>query len=83
MRKGDEGDEIHITQEKTGTEISIPVHENLLQSLKATPAKGLTLIGSPQGRPMTARGLSELVPEQPSPLVFRRSAYRTACARPL
>jgi integrase len=61
LRKGDDGYEIHITQEKTGTEISIPVHENLLQSFKATPTKGLTLIGSPQGRPMTARGLSELV----------------------
>jgi integrase len=61
LRKGDDGDEIHITQEKTGAPIVIPVHPNLLRSLKATPAKGLTLIGSPHGRPMTARGLSELI----------------------
>jgi hypothetical protein len=52
LHKGDDGDEIHITQEKTGTPIIIPVHPNLLRSLKAIPAKGLTLIGSPHGRPM-------------------------------
>jgi integrase len=62
LRKSDDGhDEIHITQEKTGIPIIIPVHENLLRSLKATLAKGLTLIGSPHGRPMTARGVGELV----------------------
>jgi len=61
LRKGDDGDEIHITQEKTGASIIIPVHENLLRSLKTTPANGLVLIGSPHGRPMTARGLGELV----------------------
>jgi enterobacteria phage integrase len=62
MRRSDlRNGEIHITQEKTGTEITIPVHENLLRSLKATPAKGLMLIGSPHGRPMTGKGLSAMV----------------------
>jgi enterobacteria phage integrase len=62
MRRSDlrEGT-IHIKQEKTGTEISIPVHPNLLRSLKETPAKGLMLIGSPHGSPMTGKGLSALV----------------------
>jgi integrase len=51
LGKGDDGgDEIQITQEKTGTPIIIPVHPNLLRSLKAIPAKGLTLIGSPHCR---------------------------------
>jgi integrase len=46
MRRSDLRDgEIHITQEKTGTEIGIPVHPDLLRSLKATPVKGLSLIG--------------------------------------
>ena len=62
MRRSDLRDgEIHITQEKTGTEIGIPVHPDLLRSLKATPVKGLSLIGSPHGRPMTGKGLSAMV----------------------
>lgn len=52
---------IHVTQEKTGAELDITLHPNLLRSLKACPANGLALIGSPHGRPMTAKGLSAFV----------------------
>jgi integrase len=52
---------IHIRQQKTGAELVIPLHPNLLRSIKACPSNGLTLIGSPHGRPMTAKALSALV----------------------
>jgi integrase len=62
MRRSDLRDgAIHITQEKTGTKLAIPLHPNLLRSLKAAAAKGLTLIGAPNGKPMTAMALSALV----------------------
>jgi integrase len=52
---------IHVTQEKTGVKLEITLHPNLLRSLKDYPANGLALIGSPHGRPMTAKGLSAFV----------------------
>jgi integrase len=62
MRRSDLRDgAIHIRQQKTGAELVIPLHPKLLRSIKACPASGLTLIGSPHGRPMTAKALSALV----------------------
>jgi integrase len=62
MRRSDLRDgAIHITQEKTGAKLPIPLHPNLLRSLKAATAKGLTLIGAPNGKPMTAIALSALM----------------------
>jgi integrase len=62
MRRSDLRDgAIHVTQEKTGTELAIPLHPNLLRSIKSTPVKGLALIGSANGRPMTVRALSDFV----------------------
>jgi integrase len=52
---------IRVTQEKTGAKVEIPIHPNLIRSLKAYPANGLMLIGSENGRPMTAKGLSAFV----------------------
>ena len=62
MRRSDLRDgAIHITQEKTGAKLVIPLHPNLLRSIKAAPAKALTLIGSPNGTRMTTTALSALV----------------------
>jgi integrase len=81
LRKG----VIHVTTEKTGAELDIPLHADLLRSMKACPAQGLTLIGSPHGRPMTAKALSALVtraahsaglPEECVPHGLRKSAMR-------
>jgi integrase len=52
---------IRVTQQKTGAKVEIPFHPNLLRSLKAYPANGLMLIGSKNGRPITAEGLSDFV----------------------
>jgi integrase len=86
MRRSDLRDSaIHVTQEKTGTSLVIPLHPNLLRSIKATPVKGLALIGSPNGRPMTVRALSDLVaraataaglPKQCVPHGLRKGAMR-------
>jgi len=62
MRRSDMRDgAIHVIQEKTGEPLVIPLHQNLIRSLKAYPTKGLTLIGQANGRPMSAKGTSALV----------------------
>jgi integrase len=62
MRRSDMRDgAIHIPQEKTGAPMAIPLHPHLLRSIKAGPAKGLTMIGAANGKPMSARALSDLV----------------------
>jgi len=48
-------------QEKTNTPLMIPIHPALQRALDAYPAKGLTLIGSPHGRPLTGDGLGQLI----------------------
>jgi integrase len=53
--------EIHFVQEKTGSELVIPLHPNLVESMKACPAKGLALFGQENGRPITGDGLSAVI----------------------
>ena len=43
---------IRIVQEKTGAALSIPLHSALLAAIKAMPARGVTLIGDANGRPI-------------------------------
>jgi integrase len=43
---------IRVIQEKTGAELSIPLHPALIAAIKAAPAKGVTLIGDANGRPI-------------------------------
>jgi integrase len=52
---------IYVRQEKTGAEIWIPIHPELEKAMKACPAKGLTLIGDPNGRPIKRAALSGLM----------------------
>ncbi len=52
---------IHITQQKTGAQVAIPLHPNLLRSLKACPAKGLAIFGAPSGRPVSPKGLTQFM----------------------
>ena len=53
MRRSDVADGlIRLIQEKTGTELSIPLHPALIAAIKAAPAKGVTLIGDVNGRPV-------------------------------
>jgi integrase len=53
MRRSDlSGGSIRVVQEKTGAELSLPVHPALLAAIKAVPARGVTLIGDTNGRPI-------------------------------
>jgi enterobacteria phage integrase len=62
MRRADiSGGAIAVVQQKTGTALSIPMHPDLLEALKSGPANGLHLIGAPDGRPITARALTDLM----------------------
>ncbi len=52
---------IHVVQQKTGVELWVPIHPDLLKAMKASPAKGLTLIGDANGRPLKRAALSSLM----------------------
>jgi integrase len=51
---------IHIVTEKTGAELSLPIHPDLLGSIEACPSHGPMLIGY-NGRPISGQALSSLV----------------------
>jgi integrase len=62
MRRSDVSDGlIHVLQQKTGTELYVPIHPELERAMHAWPAKGLTLIGDEAGRPIKGPALSELI----------------------
>lgn len=52
---------IHVVQEKTGAEIWVPIHPELQRAMKSCSAKGLTLVGDAQGRPLKRAALSALM----------------------
>jgi integrase len=53
--------ELHVIQDKTGAELYLPILPELAQAMKAYPAKGLTLIGTEDGRPLTRPALSHVM----------------------
>jgi integrase len=62
MKRADIVDgELHVIQDKTGAELYLPVVPELERALKAYPAKGLSLIGAENGKPLTRPGLSEFM----------------------
>jgi integrase len=62
MGRGDiSGGAIAVVQEKTGAILSIPIHAELAEALKAGPAKGLSLVGDRHGRPISRDALTELM----------------------
>lgn len=54
-------DVMAIKQQKTGAELSIPMHAALVRAVKAGPSNGVYIIGDPQGRPMTAGALTQFM----------------------
>ena len=62
MRRSDIVDgELLVIQEKTGTELYLPVIPELEQALRAYLAKGLALIGNENDAPLTRARLSSLI----------------------
>lgn len=52
---------IRVVQEKTGAELSIPLHPALIAAIKAAPVKGVMLIGDANGRPIKRATLTLLM----------------------
>lgn len=52
---------VHVVQQKTGADLYVPIAPELEAAMKASPAKGLTLIGDPNGRPIKRAALSRLM----------------------
>jgi integrase len=55
------GAELHVIQQKTGAELHLPFATEIQKALLAYPAKGLTLIGRENGKPMTRAGLTRFM----------------------
>lgn len=53
--------ELHVIQDKTGAELYLPVVIELERAMRAYPAKGLSLIGTEDGRPLTRAALSHVM----------------------
>jgi integrase len=61
MRRDDLlGGAIPVKQEKTGADLLLPVHPNLLRSMRAVPADGPAPLNT-DGRPMTKRSIAAVV----------------------
>ena len=52
---------ISIVQEKTGAELELTMHSELLTALRSYRAKGIYLIGDVHGRPIRAAALTNLI----------------------
>jgi integrase len=52
---------LHVIQQKTGAELYLPVLPELEQAMRAYPAKGLSLIGNENGKPLTRAALSHVM----------------------
>jgi integrase len=52
---------INVVQEKTGTALSLSIHPDLVEALRAYPTKGMHLIGDQHGRAITRHALSDLM----------------------
>jgi integrase len=53
--------ELHVIQQKTGAELYLPFVDEIQRALTAFPAKGLTLFGRADGKPMTRAGLTKFM----------------------
>jgi integrase len=53
--------ELHVIQEKTGSELWLPIVPELEQAMRAYPARGLSLIGTATGKPVSSAGLSQFM----------------------
>lgn len=53
--------ELHVIQDKTGAELYLPIVIELERAMRAYPAKGLSLIGTEDGRPLTRAALSHVM----------------------
>ena len=79
------GPVLTLTQQKTGEELTLPVHPALDRAIKAGPSNGIYLIGHRNGRPMSGASLTKFMrraidkaglPLHCSPHGLRKAALR-------
>jgi integrase len=79
------GEAVQVTQKKTGTHLTIPLHPKLKAELANSPADNLTFLMTAQRRPFTAVGFSNWftecardagLPHNSSPHGLRKAAAR-------
>ena len=64
MKRADIVDgELHVIQQKTGAELYLPFAAEIQKAMLAYPARGLTLIGTEDGRPLSRAALSHMMRE--------------------
>jgi hypothetical protein len=84
IRLGLNGRELYVKQNKTGTELLIPLVPELQRVLDGTPCKHLTFLTTAYGQPFTPAGFSGWFRERcDERLACGRNAPPTAYARPL
>jgi integrase len=59
LRVGPKGPELYVKQAKTGTELLIPISDELQAALDATPSVHLTFLVTKSGRPFSGNDFSE------------------------
>jgi len=59
IRIGPDGPELYVKQQKTGTELLLPVTPELQRVLDATPCKHMTFLTTKSGRPFSGNDFSE------------------------
>ena len=52
---------LHLTQQKTGTKLLIPIHSALERSIRASSSKGIFILGDTAGRPIQRRTLTGII----------------------
>jgi len=61
--KNYDGQQINLVQQKTGVELTIPVHPDLKSMFKGVPRKAVQILVDPRGRPWTRFALGKAVRE--------------------
>lgn len=78
---------IKVIQEKTGAELTLPIHPVWRKIINATPAKGLSLLGNERGQPITRDTLTRWINDAASaaklPPECKAHGLRKAMARRL
>lgn len=55
------GPVLTLTQQKTGAELTLPIHPALARAIQAGPSNGIYLIGDASGRPISSGALTQLI----------------------
>ena len=73
---------IHVTQQKTGAKLAIPVHTQLRRVLDAASREHKTILSTEFGKPFTVAGYSQWLRAAITAAAGPSIASLTACARP-